>query len=331
MPAEAPSGAKAGRGDRIRTCDPLLPKQMRYQAAPLPDLRPSGFGGQARQCPQTTRPRLGLPAECQGEGWWARRDSNPQPSRYERPALPLSYRPCRRFAVGCRARGAQGSRLGQQQLEPVLADAAGRRRRSGRGRAPAAARGWLGRGSRPGLADADDAVRIILLPSVKVGVLAGHGDRRPGRSATPAVRSATSSSEVAGAAMIEAGGALDGRRQIGAAGSSRTSPPAARRWSWAAKSRSSIAASSSCACSTISSARSRYGGLGGAEILAADDLGEADDGVERGLDLVDELAQRIGVAASRTGGVAPARRLPLGDAAIAGEAAARRARTPACR
>ena len=25
--------------------------------------------------------------------WWARQDSNPQPSRYERPALPLSYRP----------------------------------------------------------------------------------------------------------------------------------------------------------------------------------------------------------------------------------------------
>ncbi len=28
---------KNGRGDRIRTCDPLLPKQMRYQAALLPD------------------------------------------------------------------------------------------------------------------------------------------------------------------------------------------------------------------------------------------------------------------------------------------------------
>ncbi len=28
---------KDGRGDRIRTCDPLLPKQTRYQAAPLPD------------------------------------------------------------------------------------------------------------------------------------------------------------------------------------------------------------------------------------------------------------------------------------------------------
>jgi hypothetical protein len=27
---------KNGREDRIRTCDPLLPKQMRYQAALLP-------------------------------------------------------------------------------------------------------------------------------------------------------------------------------------------------------------------------------------------------------------------------------------------------------
>ena len=26
-----------GRGDKIRTCDPLYPKQVRYQAAPLPD------------------------------------------------------------------------------------------------------------------------------------------------------------------------------------------------------------------------------------------------------------------------------------------------------
>ena len=31
------SEGKNGRGDRIRTCDPLLPKQMRYQAAPLPE------------------------------------------------------------------------------------------------------------------------------------------------------------------------------------------------------------------------------------------------------------------------------------------------------
>ena len=32
--------SKNGRGDRIRTCDPLLPKQMRYQTAPLPDDHP---------------------------------------------------------------------------------------------------------------------------------------------------------------------------------------------------------------------------------------------------------------------------------------------------
>ena len=34
--------AKDGRGDRIRTCDPLLPKQMRYQPAPLPDASDAG-------------------------------------------------------------------------------------------------------------------------------------------------------------------------------------------------------------------------------------------------------------------------------------------------
>jgi hypothetical protein len=29
--------AETGRGDRIRTCDILLPKQARYRTAPLPD------------------------------------------------------------------------------------------------------------------------------------------------------------------------------------------------------------------------------------------------------------------------------------------------------
>ena len=28
---------RIGRGDRIRTCDPLVPNQMRYQTAPLPE------------------------------------------------------------------------------------------------------------------------------------------------------------------------------------------------------------------------------------------------------------------------------------------------------
>ena len=44
MPAEAsflypPGMGINGRGDKIRTCDPLYPKQVRYQAAPLPDAR----------------------------------------------------------------------------------------------------------------------------------------------------------------------------------------------------------------------------------------------------------------------------------------------------
>ena len=82
--ADAPHyGAEAGRGDRIRTCDPLLPKQMRYQAAPLPDDSAPKADRDVRQSPGTG----GSPR------WWARQDSNLQPSRYERPALPLSYRP----------------------------------------------------------------------------------------------------------------------------------------------------------------------------------------------------------------------------------------------
>jgi hypothetical protein len=33
------ANGKSGRGDRIRTCDILLPKQARYRAALLPDDR----------------------------------------------------------------------------------------------------------------------------------------------------------------------------------------------------------------------------------------------------------------------------------------------------
>jgi hypothetical protein len=38
-----------GRGDRIRTCDPLFPKQMRYQAAPLPDEQRTSLTGRRLQ------------------------------------------------------------------------------------------------------------------------------------------------------------------------------------------------------------------------------------------------------------------------------------------
>ena len=39
--ADLPPRYDDGRGDRIRTCDPLVPNQMRYQAAPLPDMSPA--------------------------------------------------------------------------------------------------------------------------------------------------------------------------------------------------------------------------------------------------------------------------------------------------
>jgi hypothetical protein len=121
---------KNGRGDRIRTCDPLLPKQMRYQAALLPAfvLRTSA-GEPAKAVQAFSQTEAGLPAEApqRSEGWWARRDSNPQPSRYERPALPLSYRP--------RARNGMPGRPHQPQpaLSPCAAPsppaaAAGRNR-----------------------------------------------------------------------------------------------------------------------------------------------------------------------------------------------------------
>ena len=37
-PTELRAVVQDGRGDMIRTCDPLLPKQMRYQTALRPDL-----------------------------------------------------------------------------------------------------------------------------------------------------------------------------------------------------------------------------------------------------------------------------------------------------
>ena len=48
-PSDVSLIAKTGRGDRIRTCDILLPKQARYRTAPLPDLGIfMRFGGPGR-------------------------------------------------------------------------------------------------------------------------------------------------------------------------------------------------------------------------------------------------------------------------------------------
>ena len=56
-----------GRGDKIRTCDPLVPNQMRYQAAPLPDMELyNSFAhlGQGQSEHSQQKP-AGLPAEAQ--------------------------------------------------------------------------------------------------------------------------------------------------------------------------------------------------------------------------------------------------------------------------
>ena len=52
--------SSVGRGSRIRTCDPLLPKQMRYQTAPCPatDAAHPGFpSGRARRTGRESYPR----------------------------------------------------------------------------------------------------------------------------------------------------------------------------------------------------------------------------------------------------------------------------------
>lgn len=47
LPSAIPDNYRSGRGDRIRTCDLLLPKQPRYQPALRPD-RKNGGGGEIR-------------------------------------------------------------------------------------------------------------------------------------------------------------------------------------------------------------------------------------------------------------------------------------------
>src|SRR5947199_9109296 len=90
---------------------------MRYQAALLPAFALRATAGKPAKAVQVlSQTQAGLPAEAPAgsEGWWARRDSNPQPSRYERPALPLSYRP----------RGPNGMAAPRLQPQPALSPCA---------------------------------------------------------------------------------------------------------------------------------------------------------------------------------------------------------------
>ena len=95
--------------------------------------------------------------------------------------------------------------------------------------------------------------------------------------------------------------------------------------SLAAKSRSSIADSKQLGLGNDFGRAGPIMAVGRPEQLAVDDLGKTDDRVERCFDLVDQLAQRIGVAEQRMLAIAcrivGAVGFAQGDAAIAGEAA----------
>ena len=91
-----------GRADRIRTCDPLLPKQMRYQAALRPDTgarHPTSGLTSSQQC--NDAPRAGqrrgraAPHSCPAR---PRPRSAPAPARCAR-ASPRLGRTCRRAAT----------------------------------------------------------------------------------------------------------------------------------------------------------------------------------------------------------------------------------------
>ncbi len=68
--------SSVGRGSRIRTCDPLLPKQMRYQTAPCPatDAAHPGFpSGRARRTGRESYPRRPPKIEIKGRRIYLRR------------------------------------------------------------------------------------------------------------------------------------------------------------------------------------------------------------------------------------------------------------------
>ena len=311
------------------------------------------------------------------ERWWARRESNPQPSRYERPALPLSYRPSPlghagrmsrsassaaqlAAAQGLHARAKSGagqlaagsSRTKRRGIDPQVAardprQAAHQPQREADARACRRRRSSANAGSNncSSLAAVDRRGRVMAerahpfsdpMPereALRRGLAASttlstkRRTRRSASSGSSAQRWNLPSSRV------EIAGAARRRRRprtprSGAAECRRNrfpSPgPARLDCSLAAKSRSSIALKQ----------RPRLADdLGGAlaiaavrrpEILAVDDFGETDDRVQRRLDLVDQLAQRIMVGRRRRWHGAGRRRhrfLAARDPAIAGEAA----------
>ena len=110
-----------GREDRIRTCDPLVPNQMRYQAAPLPDPRGHlGWEGASRKREGTGHSTLQLVAAA---GTWvavARRwriaiRKEAENERFE-PDIGGRDHPDRsgRTGAGCRAGRGSGGRCAER-------------------------------------------------------------------------------------------------------------------------------------------------------------------------------------------------------------------------
>jgi hypothetical protein len=89
QPDRVPRKRDVGRGRRIRTADPLLPKQMRYQTAPCPDLRkPESL------LPFTPRPRSALIGTAILGNPCGMRKHESQKYRQSRLILLLRRRPC---------------------------------------------------------------------------------------------------------------------------------------------------------------------------------------------------------------------------------------------
>ena len=53
-----------GRGDMIRTCDPLVPNQMRYRTAPRPDWKVKHSNMVSRVCASRQKKRVGATSMC---------------------------------------------------------------------------------------------------------------------------------------------------------------------------------------------------------------------------------------------------------------------------
>ncbi len=90
-----------GREDRIRTCDPMVPNHVLYQAELLPDFKKYYGAPERSRTPNLLiRSQTLYPIELRAQSisqypvgikWSGRRDSNPRPPPWQGDVLPLNY------------------------------------------------------------------------------------------------------------------------------------------------------------------------------------------------------------------------------------------------